>query len=82
MKGLREATAGLQLMDTDKIFAQGRAAYRFSLPGAELRNPMQRDTAHKIWNDGFKYEQVAFEAMLKRNGGSLGTRNSYAYPSR
>lgn len=80
MKGLATAVAGFKFVNTDAVVQQGRRAYHL---GIEQRsNPLNRQLERELWDKGWENARDKWTALLRRNGGFLGTRFSYANPSR
>lgn len=74
LKGLKEATSGMKLVNTDKIHEQGRRAYRMGIDVTQ--NPFKTELQRNVWDKGWKDARNAWHALLKRNEGSLtGLRN-------
>jgi hypothetical protein len=61
---LRNATKNLNLVDTDGIVEQGRAAFRAMF---DLRaNPFKSDRDRKCWDIGYKAEQQKWYEIQQR----------------
>lgn len=74
LKGLKEATKNMKLVNTDGIAEQGKRAYRM---GIELNNnPHKRELEHTVWERGWKSARDVWFALLRRNDGTLGMKQN------
>jgi hypothetical protein len=71
IKGITEAAAKFKdsQAQRDAVVRKGRLAYRM---GFELRNSPEKDLSRRnLWEIGWKQAASEFDAMLKRNDGTM-----------
>jgi ribosome modulation factor len=79
MKGLAQAVAGMKLVDTKEIVAQGKRAYHAGIRFSDNPFKPSQTVEVKCWNNGWKNAQAAWNENLRRNNGSMsGIRSTYA----
>lgn len=68
---LKQGTAHMALVDTDAVINQGRLAYKMGIEKADCPFRDGRERDRKLWLEGYRLEFEKFQAMLRRNEGSL-----------
>jgi len=68
LRGLKEAVAGLKLIDKAAILLQGQRAFMLGLPGREVQNPYKEGKAQIIWQEGWEEARRKWQTNSRAGG--------------